>query len=40
MFIIEGADIRLSGPRKARIFRKDHEPLELGEGDDFSFLFK
>lgn len=40
MFIIEGRDIRLSGPRKARIFRKDHEPLELGEGDDFSFLFK
>jgi len=40
MFIIEGADIRLSGPRKARIFRKDHEPLELGEGDDFSFLLK
>jgi dipeptidase E len=40
MFIIEGADIRLSGPRKARIFRKDHEPMELGEGDDFSFLFK
>jgi len=40
MFIIEGADIRLSGPRKARIFRKDHEPLELGEGDDFSFLYK
>jgi len=40
MLIIEGADIRLSGPRKARIFRKDHEPLELGEGDDFSFLLK
>jgi len=40
MFIIEEADIRLSGPRKARIFRKDHEPLELGEGDDFSFLYK
>ena len=40
MFIIEGREIRLSGPRKARIFRKDHEPLELGEVDDFSFLFK
>ncbi len=40
MFMIEGADISLTGPRKARIFRKDHEPLELGEGDDFSFLFK
>jgi len=40
LLIIEGADIRLSGPRKARIFRKDHEPLELGEGDDFSFLYK
>lgn len=40
MFMIEGADISLTGPRKARIFRKDHEPLELGEGDDFSFLLK
>jgi len=40
MLIIEGTDIRLSGPRKARIFKKDHQPLELGEGDDFSFLFK
>jgi len=40
MLIIEGTDIRLSGPGKTRIFKKDHQPLELGEGDDFSFLFK
>ena len=40
MFLIEGTDMSLIGPRKARIFRKDYEPLELGEGDDFSFLFK
>jgi len=40
MFLIEGSDIRLIGPRKARVFKKDHQTMELGEGDDFSFLFK
>jgi dipeptidase E len=40
MFLIENGKISLTGPRKARIFRKSCQPLELGEGDDFSFLFK
>lgn len=40
MFLIEENEIRLIGPRKARIFKKDQPPLELGENDDFSFLFK
>jgi dipeptidase E len=40
MFLLEGKDISLIGPRKARIFKKDHNPLELGEKDDFRFLFK
>jgi len=40
MFLIENGKISLAGPRKARVFRKSCQPLELGEGDDFSFLFK
>lgn len=40
MFLIEGPEISLIGPRKARIFKKDRQPLELGENDDFRFLFK
>jgi dipeptidase E len=40
MFLIEGPDIRLIGPRKARVFKKGHQPLELGENDDFRFLLK
>jgi hypothetical protein len=40
MFLIEDRDISLIGPRNARIFKKDHQPLELGENDDFRFLFK
>jgi len=40
MFLIEGDNIRLTGPRKARIFKKNHVPLELGEDDDFRFLLK
>jgi len=40
MFLIDGQYISLIGPRKARIFKKDHQPLELGENDDFRFLFK
>ena len=40
MFLIEGDKIRLIGPRKARIFKKNHVPLELGENDDFRFLLK
>jgi dipeptidase E len=40
MFLIEDRKIQLIGPRKARIFRKNQQPLELGENDDFSFLLK
>ncbi|MFZ0283465.1 MAG: dipeptidase PepE [Bacteroidales bacterium] len=40
MFLIGEGKLELAGPRKARIFRKFQEPLELGEGDDFSFLLK
>jgi dipeptidase E len=40
MFLIEDRDISLIGPRNARIFKKDHQPLELGDNDDFRFLFK
>ncbi len=40
MFLIEDRDISLIGPRNARIFKKDHQPLELGEKGDFRFLFK
>lgn len=40
MFLIEGQDIQLIGPRKARIFKKGQQPLELGENDDFRFLLK
>lgn len=38
MLLIEGDKIQLKGPRKARIFKKGREPLELGEKNDFSFL--
>jgi hypothetical protein len=37
---LENGYIRLIGPRKARIFKKGHLPLELGENDDFRFLLK
>lgn len=40
MFIVKDGLIKLSGPRKARIFKKNTAPLELGEGDNFSFLLK
>jgi dipeptidase E len=40
MFLIDGKSIKLSGPKKARIFRKNTTPLELGEDDNFSFLLK
>ena len=38
MLLVENGKIKLIGPRKARIFRKDSIPVELGNGDDFSFL--
>ncbi len=40
MFLIENREISLIGRRNVRIFKKDHQPLELGENDDFRFLFK
>lgn len=40
MLIVEDKKIRLTGPKKARIFRKGMVPLELGPEDDFSFLLK
>ncbi|MGI6338395.1 MAG: dipeptidase PepE [Bacteroidales bacterium] len=38
MLRIENGRIMLSGQAKARIFRKDHQILELGKDDDLSFL--
>ncbi len=40
MLRVENQDIQLIGSRKARIFRKGMEPMELAAGDDFSFLLK
>jgi dipeptidase E len=40
MLLIEEDKLRLIGPRKARIFKKGQLPLELGDNDDFSFLYK
>ncbi|MDP4221911.1 MAG: dipeptidase PepE [Bacteroidota bacterium] len=40
MLAVEEDRIVFTGHKKARIFRKNEEPLELGENDDFSFLFK
>jgi dipeptidase E len=39
MLIVEKGKISLSGPQNARIFRKGLKTLELGPGDDLSFLF-
>ncbi len=40
MLVVEDDKIIFTGQRKTRIFRKNNDPLELGEKDDFSFLFK
>jgi len=40
MLVRNDNTISLSGPRKARIFRKGDAPLELSSEDDFSFLLK
>lgn len=40
MLLIEESTMTLIGPRKARIFKKGAVPLELGSGDDLSFLLK
>lgn len=38
MFHIDGNNIKLIGPRNARIFKKGTAPYELTPSDDFSFL--
>jgi len=40
LLTVAGKDIRLTGPRKARIFKNGTTPAELGPGDDFSFLLQ
>jgi dipeptidase E len=40
MLDVKDKSMNLTGPRKARIFRKDSIPLELGESDDLSFLLR
>lgn len=40
MLEIKDETMNLTGPRKARIFRKDSGPFELGESDDLSFLLR
>ena len=39
MLKIDKGEVELIGPRKARIFKLNEEPIELGAGDDFDFLF-
>lgn len=38
MLLLENNNLNLIGPRKARIFRKNTIPSELGENDNFNFL--
>ena len=38
MLKVENNSIKLIGPRKARIFKKNITPYELGADDDFNFL--
>ena len=40
MLLVENTEIHLIGPRKARIFRKGHQPLELGEEENLTFLMR
>jgi dipeptidase E len=40
MLIREGDKLSLSGPRKIRIFKKGHPPMEFGFENDLSFLLK
>jgi len=37
-FLVENETMKLIGPRPARIFKKDQDPMELEPGADFSFL--
>ena len=38
MLRVENRHMKLIGQHPARIFRKDYDPVELSENDDFSFL--
>jgi dipeptidase E len=38
MLLIEDGKMKLTGPRKARIFLRGNAPAEMAEGDDMSFL--
>jgi dipeptidase E len=40
MFLVEQGKINHIGPKSARIFKGDEEPIELNSGDDFDFLFE
>ncbi len=40
MLLMESNTLRLIGPRKLRLFRKDDEPSEFSESDDLSFLLQ
>ena len=40
MLKIDNAEVKLIGPRKARIFKNGEKPRELGPEDDFDFLFE
>ena len=40
MLKIDMGEVELIGPRKARIFKFEEDPIELGAGDDFDFLFE
>lgn len=39
MFRVDDGEIHLLGDKKAKIFRYQEEPYELGPDDDFDFLF-
>ena len=38
LLTIENNTIKLAGPRKARIFKRGHEPSESGKDEDLSYL--
>ena len=40
MFLLEGKNLSLIGPRNARVFRYGSEPREVKPGSDLSFLLK
>ncbi|HRR15373.1 MAG TPA: dipeptidase PepE [Bacteroidales bacterium] len=40
MLLIEGKNVKLIGPKSARIFIKNAEPFEAGNNDDLSFLIQ